>query len=260
MEWSEQVAIVTGAGSGIGRAIAERFAAQGVSVVIADINEQTGTAAADALATAGARAHFSRTDVSQPDEMERLVTTTVKRFGRLDIMVNNAGVNFVKPFLETSVADWQRVINIDLQGTFLGCKFAVQQFVAQGDGGCIVNISSVHSVATLPGAAPYAAAKGGVTQLTRALAIELGAHRIRVNAVCPGLINTRIWQDIKASSSQGDAIKAYWQRGIPLRREGEPEEIAQLVTWICSDQASYVTGANLMIDGGMTAMLMPFEA
>lgn len=259
MLFDGRVAIVTGAGSGIGRAIARRLAEDGATVVVAEIDVAQGQATVEGLADAAGRGFFVQTDVARPEELKRLVQTTVERFQRLDMLVNNAGVNFVKPLLETEVEDWEHVIGVDLRGTFFGCKYAAQQFVNQGGGGSIVNISSVHSMATLAGAGPYAAAKGGVTQLTKALAIELGVHNIRVNAVCPGLTNTQIWQDIMQTAPDAAAITSYWQRGIALRREAAPKEVAEMVAWVCSDAASYVTGANLMVDGGMTAMLMPHE-
>jgi NAD(P)-dependent dehydrogenase (short-subunit alcohol dehydrogenase family) len=254
-----QVAIVTGAGSGIGQAIARRLAADGVTIVVADIDEARGQATTSELVATFGNGIFVQTDVARPEELQRLVQVAVERYHRLDIQINNAGVNFVKPLLDTTVDDWERVIGVDLRGTFFGCKYAAQQFVKQGTGGSIVNISSVHATATLAGAGPYAAAKGGVSQLTKALAIELGVHNIRVNAVCPGLTNTQIWQDIVHAAPNAAAMTAYWQQGIALRREGSPEEVAEMVAWVSSDKASYVTGANLLVDGGMTAMLMPHE-
>lgn len=257
---AERVAIVTGAGSGIGRAIAVRLAQEGAWIAVAEINPESGKAAASEIAERGGRAEFVETNVAEIDSLQNMVQKTVETFGRLDILVNNAGIDFRKSVLETTLEDWESVIDTDLRGTFFGCKFAAEQFIRQQSAGCIVNISSVHSIATLSGAGPYAAAKGGVNQLTKALANELGVHNIRVNAVCPGLINTQIWQDIKDSEAKDtEQLVKFWRSNIALRREGEPSEIAELVTWLCTDQASYLTGAHLMIDGGMTAMLVPHQ-
>jgi len=255
MDLQGSVAIVTGAGSGIGRGIAERFAEEDAIVVIAELDEDSGIGLEQHLQGQGKRAIFIQTDVSQQADIERLFGQVVNAFGRVDTMVNNAGVNFVKPLSETTMEDWEQVIGVDLRGTFLGCKYAVAQFLRQGGGGSIVNISSVHSVATLPYAAPYAAAKGGVTQMTRSLAIEFGRQGIRVNAVCPGLTDTQIWQDLKASGPDAALVVEHWMGNIALGREATPREVANVVVWLASDQASYVTGANLLIDGGMTAML-----
>ncbi len=253
------VAIVTGAGSGIGRAIAERFAEENSFVVIAELDERSGLACERDLRNQGKRALFVQTDVSSHEAVKRLVEVTLDEFGRIDTWVNNAGVNFVKPLGQTTIDDWERVIGVDLRGTFLGCKVAIEQFQAQRSGGSIINISSVHSVGTLPFAAPYAAAKGGVTQMTKSLAIEFGRQGIRVNSVCPGLTDTQIWQDLKSSGPGAAAVENHWKQNIALGREASPREVANLVVWLASDQASYVTGANLMVDGGMTAMLTNLE-
>ena len=167
MKLKDKVAIVTGAGSGIGRAIAERLAEEGSAVVVAEINPDDGKSVVKTLLSRERQASFVRTDVAQEADVRAMIKAAVAAHGRLDILINNAGVNFVKPFLETTLADWERVIRIDLRGTFLGCRDAIEQFIAQGEGGCIVNISSVHAAATLPGAVSHAAAKGGVTALTR---------------------------------------------------------------------------------------------
>jgi NAD(P)-dependent dehydrogenase (short-subunit alcohol dehydrogenase family) len=249
------VAIVTGAGSGIGQGIAERFAEEDAIVVIAELDEASGKGLERDLQTAGKQARFVHTDVSREDDIARLFEETVGAYGRVDTLVNNAGVNFVKPLAETTLDDWEHVIGIDLRGTFLGCKYAIAQFLRQGGGGGIVNISSVHSIGTLPYAAPYAAAKGGVTQMTKSLAIEFGAHGIRVNAVCPGLTDTQIWQNLKASGPNAASVVDHWMGNIALGREASPREVANMVVWLASDEASYVTGANLLVDGGMTAML-----
>jgi NAD(P)-dependent dehydrogenase (short-subunit alcohol dehydrogenase family) len=251
----DAVVIVTGAGSGIGQGIARRFAEASAVVVIAEVDETSGRAMEQELRSKGHRATFLQTDVSREDNVRRLITQTVAEWGRLDCLVNNAGVNYVKPLSETTLDDWEHVIGVDLRGTFLGCKYAIEQFLKQGAGGSIVNISSVHSVSTLPNAAPYAAAKGGVTQMTRSLAIEFGRQGIRVNAVCPGLTDTQIWSDLKSSGPNAQAVVDHWRSNIALGREASPREIANMVVWLASEDASYVTGANLLVDGGMTAML-----
>ena len=255
MNLEGKVVVVTGAGSGIGEAIAHRFAGERAIVVVAEVSETSGAAVEDLLTSQGSTAVFTQTDVSSVESVQNLIRSTVERLGRLDTIVNNAGVNFVKPLLETSIDDWEHVIGVDLRGTFLGCKYAIEQFLKQGGGGNIVNISSVHSMGTLPNASPYAAAKGGVTQMTKSLAIEFCREKIRVNAVCPGLTDTQIWKDLKASGPDSATVVDHWMSNIALGREADPREIANMVVWLASDEASYVTGANLFVDGGMTAML-----
>jgi NAD(P)-dependent dehydrogenase (short-subunit alcohol dehydrogenase family) len=247
-------AVVTGGGSGIGRAIAERLGEEGAAVVIAEIDPTTGDQTARSLSERGVHAMSIPTDVSRPEELKRLVEQASSTLGTLDIFINNAGINFLKPMVETSVEDWERVIGTDLRGTFFGCKYAIEQFLRQRSAGCVINISSVHSVATIPETAPYAAAKGGVSQLTKSLAIEFGLRGIRVNAVCPGATATRIWEEL-TSSADGERIVQHWRRNIAIGREARPREIANAVVWLCTEEASYITGANFIVDGGMTAML-----
>jgi NAD(P)-dependent dehydrogenase (short-subunit alcohol dehydrogenase family) len=251
-------AVVTGAGSGIGRAIAERLGEEGANVAIAEINRATGEQAVRTLIDRGVRAVNIPTDVSNADDLKRLVEQVSTTFGTLDIFINNAGINFVKPMVDTTLEDWERVIGTDLRGTFFGCKYAIEQFLRQKSEGCVVNISSVHSVATIAQTSPYAAAKGGVSQLTKSLAIEFGLHGIRINAVCPGATATQMWEDLK-TSQQGERIVQYWRRNIATAKEAQPREIANCVVWLCTEEASYITGANLMVDAGMTAMLAHLE-
>src|SRR5829696_6336059 len=180
MSLENHVVIVTGAGSGIGRGIALRFAEEGAAVVVAEVNRTLGEAVAQACLKAGGRALFVQTDVAKAAECKALVEQSVATFGQVDTLVNNAGVNFVKPTLEMDEADWDRVINVDLKGTFLCSRYALEVMVARKAGN-IINIASVHTMATLPEAAPYAAAKGGVEMMTKSLAIEFAPHGIRIN-------------------------------------------------------------------------------
>ncbi len=255
MKLTGKVAIVTGAGAGIGSAIAERLVEEGASVLGADVNREAGEAIVATLTGRGARAMFVETDVSVESDVQAMIKAAVSSYGALDILINNAGINFDKPFLQTTLEDWERVIAVNLRGTFLGCRYAIEQFVAQNVSGCIVNISSVHSVATATGTGPYAASKGGVSALTRALANEFGRQGIRVNAVCPGSIATRIWEEVLANASDPEAIIAHWRNNTAVGRVGTAREVANMVTWLCTDDASYVTGSNLFVDGGLTSML-----
>ncbi len=253
--WAEHVTVVTGAGSGIGRGIALRFAEAGAAVVVADVNATTGEAVAEECRALGARARFCATNVARAADCRALIDFTLEHFGQIDSLINNAGVNFVKPTLEMDEADWDRVVDVDLKGTFLCSRYALAAMVPRRRGS-IVNIASVHTLATLGEAAPYAAAKGGVEMMTKALAIEFAPYNIRVNAVSPGLTDTQIWADIQAAAADPEAARQHWFDNIPLGRVQSPREVANVVLFLVSDDASYITGANLFSDGGMTALLI----
>lgn len=255
MNLSGHVTIVTGAGSGIGQGIALRFAEAGASVVVADVNQKQGEQTAAACRSLGVAARFVPTDVSQAVDCRRLIAAALEEFGQIDSLINNAGVNFVKPTLAMDEADWDRVLDVDLKGTFLCSRYALAHMAERRQGN-IVNIASVHTLATLPEAAPYAAAKGGVEMMTKALAIEFAPYGIRVNAVSPGLTDTQIWADIQAAAEDPEAARQHWFDNIPLGRVQSPREVANVVLFLVSDEASYVTGANLFSDGGMTALLI----
>jgi NAD(P)-dependent dehydrogenase (short-subunit alcohol dehydrogenase family) len=255
MEWDEHIAIVTGAGSGIGQGIAERFAEAGAQVVIAEYSRARGEAVAADLQARFGRGLFIQTDVSQAADCRAMVQYALDHCGHINTLVNNAGVNFVKPTLEMDEADWDRVLNVDLKGTFLCSRYALEA-MTQRRNGAIINIASVHTLATLPEAAPYAAAKNGVIGLTKALAIEFAPLGIRVNAVSPGLTDTQIWQDIQNAAENADEARQHWFDNIPMRRVQSAREVANVVLFLASDEASYITGANLITDGGMTAQLI----
>lgn len=249
--------IITGAGGGLGAGIGRVCHREGANVVIADIRGDAAQALAQSL---GANALAVTCNVASDEQLHQLVHTTVQTFGRIDGLVNNAGINFVKPFLETAPADWDKVISVDLRATFFLSQFVAQQMLQQTPrGGSIVNISSVHSLAALPGAGPYDAAKWGVVGLTKSIAVELAAQGVRVNAISPGLLNTQIWQDILNAAPNPKAVTDHWFGNIPIEREIEPEEIGELAVFLLSDRSSAITGANIFADGGMTSALTSKE-
>ena len=258
MSWNGHIAIVTGAASGIGHGIAECFAEAGAEVVIADINEKLGKGVTAELQQRYGKGIFTRTDVSKAEDCKSLIDQTLSAHGQIDTLVNNAGVNFVKPTLEMDEADWDRVVNVDLKGTFLCSRYALEAMVARRSGN-IINIASVHTVATLPAAAPHAAAKGGVDMMTRSMAIEFAPYGIRVNAVSPGLTDTQIWNDIQDAAEDAQLAPQHWMDNIPLGRVQAPREVGNVALFLASEQSSYVTGANIFTDGGMTAQLINRE-
>lgn len=255
MNWQGHVAIVTGAGSGIGFGIAECFAEAGAEVVVAELSRTRGEAAAADLQARFGKGLFVQTDVSNAADCEAVVQRALEAYGRVDTLVNNAGVNFVKPTLEMDEADWDRVINVDLKGTFLCSRYALEVMARQQYGN-IINIASVHTQATLPEAAPYAAAKGGVAAMTKSLAIEFAPLGIRVNAISPGLTDTQIWQDIQAAAENLEEAHRHWFDNIPIGRVQTSREVGNVALFLASDQSSYITGANIITDGGMTAQLI----
>ncbi|MBN1837089.1 MAG: SDR family oxidoreductase [Spirochaetales bacterium] len=258
MRLAGKVAVVTGAGAGIGRTIAGAFAAEGAEVCLASRRSINGQPAADGIVAQGGTALFCRCDVSDEADVQRLFDRVAETFGRVDILVNNAGVNFVKPFERMEIADWDRVVNTDLRGTFLCSRLAIRDMLKRRHGS-IINVASVHSVACLPGAAPYDAAKWGIVGLTKALAVEFASRNIRVNALSPGLIDTQIWTDIVSAAPDREQCLHYWRSNIPMGRVGSVEEIARAAMFLASDESSYLTGANIVVDGGMTSQLISAE-
>lgn len=262
MRLKDKVAIVTGTGAGIGRSIAEIFAREGARVAAASRRAENGQPVVDTINDAGGKAIFIECDISRVEDVRELVADTLDAFGRIDVLVNNAGVNFAKPFEQTEPEDWDRVVNTDLRGTYLCSRFVIPHML-QKKGGSIINIATVHTLACLPGAAPYDAAKWGMVGLTKALAVEFAARNIRVNALSPGLIDTQIWQDLQKAAPDLNQCLEYWKSNIPMGRVGRPEEIAYAAVFLASDEASYVTGSNFLVDGGMTSQLIsqaPFDS
>ncbi len=249
MRLQGKVAIITGSATGIGKAMAQAMAREGAAVTIDYVGRQQDAAneVVHDIEQASGKALAVSADVSQLDQVQNLVAQTVQKFGRLDIMVNNAGIEEKHPFLEMPLEVWNKVIAVDLTGPWLGCQAAAQQMVKQGDGGRIINISSVHEDLPMPTNAPYCAAKGGLRMLTRTIAVELAPHQITVNNIGPGAIFTPIDADIEANPDLEKQLMAE----IPLGRWGKPEDVAELAIYLASDAAAYVTGSTYFIDGGM---------
>ena len=252
---TDKVAIVTGASSGIGRAIALKLAAEGASIVIADTVElpiEGGESTASLIGQAGGTAMYVKTDIAQWNAVDALVAATVARFGRLDVMVNNAAVYTSTNLIETSPEQWSRVIGVNLTGFFHCCKRAVMQMRAQAPvndvRGRIINISSQHGMVACPGDFPYSVSKGGIVQMTRQIAVDHAGDLIVCNAIAPGKIIT----GKPGVANDPDALD-YSRRRTPWPRLGAPSDVAGAALFLASDMASYVTGINLMVDGGWMA-------
>jgi glucose 1-dehydrogenase len=243
-----KVAVVTGAGTGIGQAIAVAFAQSGAAVVVDYVGNASATEETISKITAiGGKVLGVKADISLPDDVNALVQKTVAAFGKLDIFVNNAGIEKKIAFVDYPLEEWQKIMAVNLTGPFLCSQAAAKQMILQGAGGRIINISSVHEDLPMPTNAPYCATKGGLRMLMRTIAVELAPHQITVNNIGPGAIYTPIDKDVEADAKLNDQILAE----IPLGRWGKPEEVAQLAVYLASDDAAYVTGSTHFIDGGM---------
>jgi NAD(P)-dependent dehydrogenase (short-subunit alcohol dehydrogenase family) len=248
--FSKKVALVTGAASGIGRATALAFAREGASVAVADVTEPAGNETVALIQKAGGTAKFFRCDVSKDADVEKLVRDVVAAFGRLDFAHNNAGIEGKQAkTADCTEETWDRTIAINLKGVWLCMKHEIPQMLKQG-GGAIVNTASVAGLVGFAGLPAYNASKGGVIQLTRTAALEYAKENIRVNAVCPGVIKTPMVDRFTGGTPEGEAAFA---AGEPVGRLGRPEEIATVVVWLCTDDASFVTGIPMPVDGGWVA-------
>jgi NAD(P)-dependent dehydrogenase (short-subunit alcohol dehydrogenase family) len=253
MRLKDKVALITGGGVGIGQGCCDLFSAEGARVVVAEINDQTGRATAEAIKARGGQALFVHCDVASESDVAAATNAAIETFGTLDILVNNAGIEMFKSALETSMADWDRCIAVDLRGVWLCSKYALPTMLSKGRGS-IVNISSVHAVQTLNNIAAYAASKGGVLAMTRNMALDY-APAVRINTILPGYIATTLWDRYVAASPEPEKLVADTVALQPMKRLGTSLDIAQAALFLASDEASWITGTSLIVDGGLTARL-----
>jgi NAD(P)-dependent dehydrogenase (short-subunit alcohol dehydrogenase family) len=253
MKLKDRVAIVTGGAKGIGWGIVKVLIQEGAKVVVVDWDEETGKATAEEMRKAGGEALFVKCDVSNEEQVASMIQATLEKYGKIDILVNNAGVGVYKTLLDTSSEDWDYCLGVNLKGQFLCSKYAIPYMQAIGKGS-IVNISSVHSFQTVNGVAPYAASKGGITALTRNMAIDYGPT-IRVNSIAPGWVLTPLIQSIFDGYDDPAEQQALVEKRQVMKRIGHPEDIGHAVAFLVSDEASFITGTQLFVDGGLTAQL-----
>ena len=248
----DKVVIITGARRGMGKSHALTLAKAGAKVVVSDISEEDCQKVVEEIEKNGGQALAVKCDVSRKEEVDNLVKKTIERFGKVDVLVNNAGICQFKPFLELSEEEWSRTIDINLKGYFLCAQAVAKEMVKKKSGGVIINIASVamgQQGVGFPNIVHYCASKGGIIGMTEALAVELASCNIRVNAISPGMIETPMIASIKESPEQEKATL----KRIPLGRPGSPEEVSNLVLFLASDASSYMTGSTVVIDGGWLA-------
>jgi NAD(P)-dependent dehydrogenase (short-subunit alcohol dehydrogenase family) len=248
MRISDKVAIITGAASGIGRTTAILFAKEGGKVVVADKNEVGGNETVDLIRSDGGQAIFDYVNVTSATDIQGMVKTTINTYGKLNILVNNAGIATRLPVVDLSEEDWDRNIDVNLKSIYLSSKYAIPRMIENG-GGSIVNIASIYGIVGGRIRAAYAASKGGVVNLTRSMALDYALHKVRVNCVCPGFVNTPLLKNILKNKEEYQALADLH----PMGRFGDMLEIALGVLYLASDESSFVTGIALPIDGGYTA-------
>lgn len=247
----QKVAIITGAGAGIGAATAVRFAAEGALVIAADRDTDAAAAVVVQIRAAGGQARAASADVANEDDVQRMVQLAIDTWGRVDVLVNNAGVGGGGGVLSFTLEDFDRVIGVNIKGALLCCKHALPHMLEQGHG-AIVNVASISSTCGIPGQAVYGPSKAGIWLLTRQLAVEFATRGIRVNAVAPGTIETAMIGGPVGDRELQGGMK-FLMDHHPIGRFGKPEEVANAILFLASDEASFITGANLAVDGGYTA-------
>jgi len=248
MRLMNKTAIITGGGSGIGEATAVLFSQEGASVVVADINAEAAEATASRINEAGGIACAVRVEVTQAADVEAMVRTAVETYGKLDVLFNNAGIGGRGDVVEISEADWDRTLDVNLKGAFLGCKYAIPEMIKSG-GGAIINTASIWAFVGGALSCVYPVSKIGLLALSKHTAVKYAPHNIRVNCVCPGHIETPLIQ----SRTQDPAAREAITQKYPLGRLGKPIEVAYAVLYLASDEASFITGTELVMDGGYTA-------
>ena len=250
----DKTALITGGANGIGKAVAKRFALEGANIVIADIDKDVGEDSAREIQNEGGSVYFHHCDISEPLDIRNLLCVTLERFKNIDVLVNNAGIVANGDFLDITHEEFSRVLQVNLHGTFLISQAAAKQMVKQVEQkhppGCIINMSSINAVVALANQIPYSASKGAINQLTKAMALSLAPHGIRVNAIGPGSINTDM---VRSVNEDAKSLTRLLSR-TPLGRIGEPEEIAGIATFLASDDASYISGEIIYADGGRLAL------
>lgn len=252
MRLAGKIAIITGAGSGIGHEAAKLFASEGATVTVADRNLSAAESVAAEIVAKGGKAAAHKVDVSKEDEVEAMIDKAVADHGRLDILVNNAGFGFAGTVVETSEADWDALMAVNVKGVFFGCKYAIPVMERQG-GGAIVNTASTVATIGITDRAAYVASKGAVAALTRAMALDHVAAKIRVNCVAPGTIESPYFAEILAKSPDAAELRRGLEQRQPMERLGQPIEIARAMLFLASDESSFCTGTMLTADGGWTA-------
>lgn len=251
---SGKTALVTGAGGGIGRATALKFSAEGAKTVVSDINAETGIETVSLITENGGDATFIQADTSKPEDIEALISGTIKTYGTLDCVCNNAGIEGkIAPFVDQPIENFDAIMNVNARGVFLCLQAEIREMLKSG-GGAIVNLASIAGLIGFPGLSPYVASKHAVNGLTKNAALEYGKDGIRVNSICPGGINTRMLDSLAEQATAGQQDSTQMMAHLhPIGRIGTPEEVAELIVWLCSPAASFITGANIPIDGGYVA-------
>ena len=253
MEFEGKVAVITGAGMGIGKAIAIAFAEEGASIVVVDVNIDTGQETVETIQNKGGQAIFIQADVSNASDVQQIAVDTINSFERIDVLVNNAGIQHYGSVIETTEEEWDQVLGVNLKSIFLCSKYCIPEI--QKGSGSVINIASVQGIASQKRVCPYSASKGGAISLTRNMAIDFAADNIRVNCVCPGSIDTPLLRAAAELTGNSQQAIEEWADAHVLKRLGQPEEVAQVVLFLASNKASFITGAAYVVDGGLITQL-----
>ncbi|MEW9670115.1 SDR family NAD(P)-dependent oxidoreductase [Ammoniphilus sp. 3BR4] len=253
MKLAGKIAIVTGAASGIGEAIAKKLSGEGAAVAVCDLDKEGGSRVAEEIQSRGGTAAFYLLDVTKEEQVRDTLKFVVGKYGRIDIMVNNAGVGKAGTVLEQSEADWDLMMNVNAKGTFFGCKYAVKHMLEKEIRGSIINISSVAGMVGVLNRAGYCSSKAAIVGLTKSVASDFAEQGIRVNSIAPGTVESPWIAKILADQPDPQKTRIQMQQRQPIGRMGTPEEIANLACFLASDEASFITGSNMVADGGLTA-------